>query len=331
MLARKDDGQSNGSPRMLGAGLARPEPSRGAHTPVLLPEVLKLLDPKPGEHAVDATVGGGGHARAILERTAPDGRLLAIDLDTHAIEAARERLKTFSDRVILVHDAFDTLAQIVHDTQFSLPRIILADLGLSSLELGDTARGFSFQLADSPLDMRFDPSGASGRRPTAAELANSLPVDELERILREYGEERRSRSIARSIVETRTRQRVATVGDLVSAVERVHPRRGRIHPATRTFQALRIAVNDELGRLERFLPQAVDVLAPGGRLAVISFHSLEDRMVKRFFRAQAAAGRVTLLTKHPTAPSFAEVTTNPRSRSAKLRAVVRNLTPDPSP
>lgn len=327
MLARKDDGRSNGSPRMLGAGLARPEPSRGAHTPVLLPEVLKLLDPKPGEYAVDATVGAGGHAQAMLERTAPDGKLLAIDLDPKALVIVQKSLERFSHRVTFIHDAFDRLAQILDDVHFPQPDCLLADLGLSSLELGDTARGFSFQLADSPLDMRFDPSGASGRRPTAAELANSLPVDELERILREYGEERKSRVIARSIIETRTRQRIATVGDLVSAVERVVPRRGRIHPATRTFQALRIAVNDELGRLERFLPQAVAALAPGGRLAVISFHSLEDRMVKRFFRAQAQAGLVTLLTKHPAAPSFAEVTTNPRSRSAKLRAVVRGPHP----
>ncbi len=291
-----------------------------AHHPVFLKEVLQYLDPKPNDQAVDVTVGAGGHAQAILERTAPDGKLLAVDLDSKALAFARTSLERFSHRVTFIHDAFDHLTKILHDVHFPRPDCILADLGLSSLSLSDSSRGFSFQLADSPLDMRFDPS--QGR--TAADIINQESEAELERILREYGQERRSRRIARSIVETRVYKRIATVGDLVSTIERVNPRRGRINPATRTFQALRIVVNDELGRLERFLPQAVTALAPGGRLAVISFHSLEDRMVKYFFRQQAHDGIVTLLTKHPAAPSFAEVTTNPRSRSAKLRAVVRN-------
>lgn len=175
--------------------------------------------------------------------------------------------------------------------------------------------------------MRFDPSGASGQRPPAADLVNSLRPDELERIIRQYGEERHARAITRSIIETRRRRPLQTVGDLVTAVTRVSRRRGRIHPATRTFQALRMAVNDELDRLERFLPQAIEALAADGRLAVISFHSLEDRIVKRFFRQQAAAGRVRILTKHPATPSYAEVTTNPRSRSAKLRVAVRGPHP----
>jgi 16S rRNA (cytosine1402-N4)-methyltransferase len=169
--------------------------------------------------------------------------------------------------------------------------------------------------------MRFDPESSSGS--TAAELVNTLPPDALEQVIRQYGEERQARTIARAIVETRARQPIKSVGDLVSAIARVTHRRGRLHPATRTFQALRLAVNDELGRLQRFLPQAVAALMPGGRLAVISFHSLEDRIVKQFFRKQAADGQVRILTKHPAAPGFAEVTTNPRSRSAKLRVAVR--------
>lgn len=303
--------------------------SRPAHHPVLLKEVLEYLDPHPGEHLVDATVGAGGHARAILERTAPDGQLLGIDLDPRTLQAARAALAQFAPRLTFVHDSFDHLATILHDHHFPQPHHLIADLGLSSLALGDPARGFSFQHLDSPLDMRFDASPRSGwgSVPTAADILNAAPENELERILRTYGEERRSRSIAKAIVQTRRQSRIRTVGDLTRIVAQVNRgRRGKIHPATRTFQALRIAVNDELGRLARFLPQAVEALAPGGLLAVISFHSLEDRIVKQFFRRQAAEGRVRILTKHPATPSFAEVTTNPRSRSAKLRVAMRKPT-----
>jgi 16S rRNA (cytosine1402-N4)-methyltransferase len=293
------------------------------HIPVLRQEVLTLLHPSSDQHTVDATVGAGGHAAAILERTAPHGRLLAIDLDRASLAVAQQNLRTFAARVSFVHDSFDNLKHILNDIRFPQPASILADLGLASLSLEDATRGFSFHLADSPLDMRFDPSGAAGSRPTAAELVNSMSVDALERIIWTYGEERRARAIARSIVAARRQQRVRTVGDLVAAITRVYRSRGRIHPATRTFQALRIAVNDELGRLERFLPQAIEALAPAGRLAIISFHSLEDRIVKLFFRKQAAEGRVRILTKHPATPSYAEVTTNPRSRSAKLRVAMR--------
>ncbi|MBI4090375.1 MAG: 16S rRNA (cytosine(1402)-N(4))-methyltransferase RsmH [Candidatus Kerfeldbacteria bacterium] len=299
------------------------------HIPVLRQEVLSLLDPRPGQHTVDATVGAGGHAAAILERTAPDGRLLAIDLDPAALEIARQNLKSFAGRITFVHSGFDNLKQILHDTRFLHPTAILADLGLSSASLQDSSRGFSFQLVDSPLDMRFDPSSRSGEIRTAADILNLEREAELARIIYEYGEERQSRAIARAIVETRARQPIRTVGDLVSIIARVIRRRGHLHPATRTFQALRLAVNDELGRLERFLPQAIEALVPGGRLAVISFHSLEDRMVKQFFRQQAAASQVRILTKHPATPGFAEVTTNPRSRSAKLRVVVRTSPPTP--
>ncbi|MBI4093093.1 MAG: 16S rRNA (cytosine(1402)-N(4))-methyltransferase RsmH [Candidatus Kerfeldbacteria bacterium] len=297
------------------------------HIPVLQHEVLALLDPRPGQHTVDVTLGAGGHAAAILERTAPDGQLLGIDLDPLALTVAQKNLAKFDQRVTFVHGASDDLAAIIRDRRFSPVHYILADLGLSSLTLGDPTRGFSFQATQSPLDMRFDPT--SGR--TAADILNSEREDEIADLIYQYGEERDSRRIARSIVTARRTKPFATVGDLLAVFPPGRRRSSRINPATKTFQALRIAVNDELGRLERLLPQAVESLVPGGRLAIISFHSLEDRIVKQFFREQARAGRVTLLTKHPAAPSFAEVTTNPRSRSAKLRAVVRNPTPDPSP
>ena len=306
---------------MLARSSSLPDTDRRAHIPVLLSETVTLLDPKPNEHCIDATVGGGGHAVALLERTAPDGRLLAIDLDQRALDIAALTLKAFSSRVTFVNDAFDHLSSILQKTQFPQPSCIIADLGLSSIELADESRGFSFQYHDSPLDMRFD---ASHGGLTAADLLNTAREGELTQIISTYGEERQARTIARSIVETRSRTKFITTDDLVQAVLRVYRgRHTKINPATKTFQALRIAVNDEFGRLERFLPRALDTLAPGGRLAVISFHSLEDRTVKRFFRERAAQGVVTILTKHPVTPSFAEVTNNPRSRSAKLRVAVR--------
>lgn len=308
--------------------LARLDVSRNprptVHTPVLLEETLELLHPTPGAHCVDATVGGGGHAKALLEHTAPDGRLLAIDLDPAALNQAAHALNDYRARITFVHDAFDHLTTILHDVRFPVPNRILADCGVSSLTLGDASRGFSFQLKDSPLDMRFD----AGQGRTAAELLNTEPEASLARIISDYGEERNAARIANAIVARRHTHPFAVVGDLVDTVLSVHrgPYR-KIHPATRTFQAIRIAVNDELGRLERFLPQAVDALAPGGRLAVITFHSLEDRIVKRFFRERSGSGTLDLLTKHPVIPGFAEITTNPRSRSAKLRVTVRKPHP----
>ncbi|MFH0828962.1 MAG: 16S rRNA (cytosine(1402)-N(4))-methyltransferase RsmH [Candidatus Kerfeldbacteria bacterium] len=305
--------------------LARQSPQSNvgglAHTPVLLKEVTKLLNPKPGDACVDATVGAGGHATALLERTAPDGKLLAIDLDASALETSKQNLTQFAERITFIHGSFDRLLDSISDARFQKPNCILADLGVSSQTLSDASRGFSFQREESPLDMRYDTSRGTA---TAAELLNSSPEQEIERILREYGEERRSRMIAKAVVTSRRKKTFATVGDLLNVIPgATGGRRGRIHPATRAFQALRIAVNDELGTLTRFLPQAVAALAFGGRLAVITFHSLEDRIVKRFFREQAAKGLLTILTKHPVTPSFAEVTTNPRSRSAKLRVTVR--------
>ena len=289
-------------------------PDDAAHVSVLLEPVLELLQPRGGVgfRALDCTVGAGGHAYALLERSAPDGWLLGLDADLGALEQARQRLARFEDRCELVQHNFVELARL----DIGMYDAVLMDLGLSSMQLDTSGRGFSLQ-RDEPLDMRFDPT----RGESAAGLLQRVSQDELERILREYGEERRARAIARRIVERRPIERTS---QLVAAVTSVlGPARGRIHPATRTFQAIRIAVNGELDVLERGLDAALDKLTPGGRLAVISFHSLEDRIVKWRFRGWADAGRVRILTKKPLTASDEEQSSNPRSRSAKLRAVER--------
>jgi 16S rRNA (cytosine1402-N4)-methyltransferase len=286
-----------------------------AHVSVLLDEVMELLQPRGGVRfrALDCTLGAGGHAFALLERSAPDGTLVGLDADAEALALSRARLAPFDARVELHQRNFGELAELeIGDFD-----AILMDLGLSSMQLDSSGRGFSLR-GDEPLDMRFD---ATSTDPTAADLLNTLPEAELERILREYGEERRGRAIARRIVQRRPLERT---NDLVGAVTSVlGPTRGRIHPATRTFQALRIAVNDELGALERGLDAAADKLRPHGRMAAISFHSLEDRIVKWRFRRWADEGRVRILTRRPLVASAEEEATNPRSRSAKLRVAER--------
>ena len=286
------------------------------HTPVMVPEVLELLGPSPGDRFVDATVGLGGHAEAILERVLPGGRLLGLDCDVDALGRARERLRRFGEAVDLVQGNFRDLAAHVADWGGPADGVLF-DLGVSSLQLETSARGFSFSL-DGPLDMRMDTT----RGRTAAELLRRISARELERILRDFGQERYARRIARAIVENR--RRLKTTGDLATLVERVVPRRERrIHPATRTFQALRIAVNDELGALDRALADLPQWLAPGGRVAVISFHSLEDRIVKTRFRRFEAEGQLVVLTKKPLRPTAEEVAANPRARSARLRGARR--------
>jgi 16S rRNA (cytosine1402-N4)-methyltransferase len=282
---------------------------------VLLDEVLALLQPRGGVgfRALDCTVGAGGHAEALLERSSPDGRLLGLDADPRALELARARLARFGDRVRLLRRNFGELAEL----EVEPVNAILFDLGLSSMQLDAGQRGFSFRL-DEPLDMRFDPAAP---QPTAADLLNILSEAELERTLRTYGEEPRARRVAREVVRRRP---LARTGDLVAAVSAaLGPARGRIHPATRTFQALRIAVNDELAVLEAGLDAAVTLLAPGGRLAVISFHSLEDRIVKWRMRGWADRGLVRVLTRKPLQPGAEEAARNPRARSAKLRVAER--------
>ncbi|MBU1148847.1 16S rRNA (cytosine(1402)-N(4))-methyltransferase RsmH [Patescibacteria group bacterium] len=303
------------------------------HLPVLLEEVLKYLDPQLNQNVVDLTLGGGGHAAAILEETSPDGFLLGFDWDTLANKQAENNLKRFpKQRYEIVSDNFVNLKKVVNVH----PRIhpisaILLDLGLSSYAIEDKSRGFSF-LTDGPLDMRF-----SGEGQTAADLLNNLTKNDLSDILWEYGDEKYASEITSQILKTRQKQKFKNCQQLVAAVLQVyrHKRKPKkIHPVTKTFQALRIAVNNELNNLTEVLPQAQELLAPGGKLAVISFHSKEDRIVKNYFRQEARdclcppsfpecrcghLKQLQVLTKKPIAPSLTEINNNPRSRSAKLR------------
>jgi 16S rRNA (cytosine1402-N4)-methyltransferase len=280
--------------------------------------VLHALRPRGGVgfRALDLTVGGGGHSFGLLERSAPDGQLVGLDADPGALAVAAERLAPFGDRVTLLNRNFGELGEL----DIAPVDAIVFDLGLSSMQLDSSGRGFSFR-ADEPLDMRFD---ASADVPTAADLLNELPESEIERVLRDYGEEPRARRVARSIVYRREQRPFNRTGDLVAAViAALGPARGRMHPATRTFQAVRIAVNDELRALEAGLDAAPGVLKPGGRMAVISFHSLEDRIVKWRFRQWAESGEISILTRKPLVPDAEEMRLNPRARSAKLRVAER--------
>ena len=281
------------------------------HTSVLLDEVLAWLHPRGGIgfSAIDCTVGAGGHALGLLEGSSPDGRLVGLDADPTALALARARLAGFEDRARLVHANFGDLAAL----ELEPVNAILFDLGLSSMQLDASGRGFSFR-GDEPLDMRFD-STSDG--PTASDILNAYSESELERILREYGEERRARRIARELVRRRPLTRTSEVVEACGAAW------GRIHPATRTFQALRIAVNDELHMLESGLDAALHLLQPEGRVAVISFHSLEDRIVKWRFRHWADDGQARVLTRKPVVPGTEEQQRNPRARSAKLRVAER--------
>jgi 16S rRNA (cytosine1402-N4)-methyltransferase len=305
------------------------------HRPVLFEEVMAYLAPRAGGRYIDSTVDGGGHAAGILERSRPDGRLLGLDADPDALVRAREHLSAYGARVRLVHANFRALAAVARAEGFEQVAGILFDLGVSSDTLERSGRGFSFR-RDEPLDMRYDPTTGV----TAAELLARSSERELRQLLRAYGEEPHAARIARAIVEARARAPLRTTGQLVAVIERaLGGARGRIHAATRTFQALRIAVNDELESLRLALAQAVELLARGGRLVVIAFHSLEDRVVKQFLRAESGGvcrcppglpvcgcgrtPRLALLTRKPVVPTAAEVAANPRARSAKLRAAER--------
>jgi 16S rRNA (cytosine1402-N4)-methyltransferase len=299
---------------------------------------MSMLAPAPGSLQIDATLGGGGHTERILEATDPDGRLLGLDADGAAIARVDGRLRPrFGDRLVLRQANFRDLAGVAREAGFNPADGALFDLGLSSYQLADTERGFGFR-AGGPLDMRFDTS----RGVPAAELLATLDVDELTALFRRYGEEPKAGRIAREIVAARRTSPIATADDLASLAERISPpnprRPRRIHPATRVFQALRIAVNEELDALQEGLAAAVDLLRPGGRLVVLSYHSLEDRIVKRFFAAErrgcvcppelpvCACGRdprLRLLTRRSVTPTAAEIEANPRARSARLRAAER--------
>ena len=310
-----------------------PLPEGHVHEPVLLQECVELLRPRPGAVLVDATVGAGGHAEALLERVSPGGRVIGIDRDPVALEIARVRLARFGDAFLPVRGRHEDLAAALAPLGLGPVDGVLADLGVSSMQLDEPSRGFSFR-HDGPLDMRMDPHGG----PSAADLVAGASEDELRRILSEFGEERAARSIARAIVRDRARRPLVRTTDLTALVERVlgpSARRFRVHPATRTFQALRIAVNGEIVGLRRAVKSAVERVGTAGRVVVVSYHSLEDRAVKEELRELAgrctcpprlpvcacgAGSTVRILTRSPIRPSDAEIERNPRARSARLRA-----------
>jgi len=282
------------------------------HVPVLASEVLRLADPQPGQTWVDCTLGGGGHAKLLAERLGSSGRLIGLDQDATMLERARPVLSGLP--ATLRHANFDQLAEVLHGLNIESVDGVLADLGFASDQMDDRGRGFSFR-DDGPLDMRLDPTAGT----TAADLVNRMSEAALADVFFEFGEERHSRRVAKRIVERRAAQPFTTTADLAEIVRRSVPRSGGIDPATRVFQALRIAVNDELGTLERLLVALPGVMKPGGRAAIISFHSLEDRRVKQAFKGEEWRP----LTKKPVEANDEEASRNPRSRSAKLRVAER--------
>ncbi len=308
------------------------------HLPVMVEEVMTALSPSPGSFHIDGTVGGGGHTLRILEAASPDGRVLGLDADPAALERTRDRLAGYGDRLMLRHANFGRIRAVARDAGFGQVDGILLDLGLSSHQLAERERGFSFR-AEGPLDMRFDPTTGV----PASVLVSTLDEDALTRLLREFGEEPHARRIARAIVAARAIEPIGTADRLAAVVAAAVPgprpgARRAIHPATRTFQALRIAVNEELEVLPQALDGAMDVLRPGGVLVVISYHSLEDRIVKRFVAAErrgcicppvvpvcvcGRSPRLATVGAQPQVPTAAEIGSNPRARSAKLRAVRR--------
>ncbi len=301
------------------------------HDPVLYHEILLALRPQQAGQYVDCTLGAGGHARGILQASSPDGRLLGLDVDPQALAIAHNRLAEFGERAIMVRASYTSLSEQLQKIGWQGVDGILLDLGVSSMQFDTPERGFSFQV-EAPLDMRFDPQN----KVSAGDLVNTLAEKELADLIFRYGEERKSRQIARAIVNARP---VRTTRQLADIIMRTNPSRGhghRLHPATRTFQALRIAVNQELDAVERVLPQAVTELKPGSRLAVIAFHSLEDRIVKQYFRQEARdcicpprqpvctcghQSSIIEINRSPIRPQATEIHTNPRARSALLRVV----------
>ncbi len=308
------------------------------HVPVMLEQVLSFLQPCLGGDILDGTLGGGGHAAALLESSRGKGRLLGLDCDPRALLVARQRLAPFVGQHVTLHANFSQAAAVLREVGWAGVNGLLLDLGFSSLQVEDGERGFSF-LRPGPLDMRMDQSGGQ----SAADIVNASSEEELHRILREYGEERAARTIARAILQERIRGPITTTTTLVKIIERsvrrpARHRRYRVHAATQTFQALRIAVNQELQHLAAFLQEGYTLLRPGGRLVVLSYHSLEDRLVKNAFRRWASAcicppqlqvcacdwePQVRVLTPKPLTPTGQEVMENPRARSAHLRAVER--------
>ena len=288
------------------------------HIPVLLQEVTRYLDPKPSDVVVDATFGFGGHSKEILNKIGKRGRLIAFEKDPEVLRLGRKYFSK-SANLELVNDDFENIVLIIENLKIKSVDKILFDLGVSSYHFERSARGFSF-LKDEPLDMRLSPNTLE----TAADLINETSERELADLFYSLSDEKRSRRIARAIVLERRKKRFRTTAQLRDLLERIIPRSSKIHPATKVFQALRIAVNDELDKISRVLPQAVGVLKRRGRIAVISFHSGEDRIVKNIFKQLKEEGKIEILTKKPIVPERQEIIANPRSRSAKLRVARRN-------
>lgn len=289
------------------------------HKPVLLEEILRILNPQQGEKYIDATINGGGHSRAILERIKPEGKLLGIDLDCGLIAQLQKNPEFEAKNIKLICDNYANLTHIAAEYNFDSCTGILFDLGFSSYHIEKSQRGFSF-LRNEPLDMRYNPAGNDL---TAEKIINNWPGPAIEDIFRRFGEERFARKITQRIVHARRIKKIKTTGDLVQIVSAVIRGRGKIHPATRVFQALRMAVNRELDNVEQGIRQALELLAPGGKIAIISFHSLEDGLVKHFFLNQQKENKLKILTPKPIIARFEEIKTNPRARSAKLRAAQR--------
>jgi 16S rRNA (cytosine1402-N4)-methyltransferase len=309
------DDEQSGNTKLPGAA----EPARPLHVPVLVRESIDFLNVRPEGIYIDATIGAGGHAQEILKRLG-SGRLLGLDRDPHALEVARDRLAGFGEKLIMQHGNFAQIDAWHAASGLPLVEGVVADLGLSSMQLDDASRGFSFNLPG-PLDMRMDPNSEI----TAADLVNHSPERDLAEIFFKLGEERHSRRIARAIVKARP-YRLTT--ELAQVVTRAIPSRAglhQIHPATRSFMALRLAVNAELENLEQFLDRVLLVLRPGGRVVILSFHSLEDRRVKQAFRRWQGEGRAKILTRKAVRPEQEEVRLNPRARSAKLRAAEKTI------
>jgi 16S rRNA (cytosine1402-N4)-methyltransferase len=312
-----------------------------SHIPVLLKEMIDLMNPQNGENLIDGTLGGGGHSKAILEKTGPEGKLLGIDMDLEAIEASRMNLRDFENRIILKRDNFVNFVRLKEENNFGPINLFILDLGISSKQLDDELLGISF-LKNSPLDMRLGGLEVVGER-SAEDIINKYSEEAIFHIIREYGEERYAKNIATEIVKARKEKRISSTKELVDIIEQAVPgkyKHERIHFATRTFQAFRIAVNGELENLEKALPLALENLEIGGRIGIISFHSLEDRIVKQFFSRESKdcvcgpdvpvcvcghKRRLELLTKKPVRASDEEIQRNPRSRSAHLRVAKKIL------
>jgi len=291
------------------------------HFPVLLKEVIEHLDPVPGDIILDATAGGGGHAAEILKRIMPKGRLIAVDRDPEAVERCRRHLRDFTNGAIYINDDFRNIDGILEKAGARNIDGAIFDLGMSSFQVDDGRRGFSF-LKEGPLDMRFN----TGQAVSASDVVNKFGKEEIADIIKQYGEERYAGLLAGAILAARKKKSIETTGELVDIITRtVGAKYGRqkIHPACRTFQALRIFVNDELTAVKEAVSKAIFHLRPGSRICVISFHSLEDRIIKRIFRDMAKVDEIAIVTKKPATPGVEEVRDNPRSRSAKLRVAER--------